>query len=79
VIDTTIVAAHNEAFAKTGYAASSCKAVADINMPNNDDNVLMINAATMVSAQWWGPNFWVPLFPTMTPSLSDYPILKDLT
>jgi hypothetical protein len=58
VIDTTIVAAYNEAFAKTGYAASSCKAVADINMPNNDDNALMINAATMVSAQWWGPNFW---------------------
>jgi hypothetical protein len=62
VIDTTIVAAFNEAFADTGYAASSFEVVADINMPNNDADALMINAATIVSAKldwkWWGPNFW---------------------
>jgi hypothetical protein len=59
VIDTTIVAAYNEAFAKTGYAISSFEVVADINMPNNNDNALMANTATMVSAQWWsGRNFW---------------------
>jgi hypothetical protein len=73
VIDTTIVAASQRGIRQDRYAASSFKAVADINMPNNDDNALMINAATMVSAQWWGPNLaGVPLvFPTMTPSLSD--------
>jgi hypothetical protein len=80
VIDTTIVAAYNEAFTKTGYATSSFKVVADIKMPNNDDNALMINAATMVSAQWWGPNFWpgcrwCPNDDAIT--LSNYPILKD--
>ena len=72
VIDTAIVAAYNEAFAETGYAASSFKAVGDMNMSNDDDNTLMVNAATMISAQWetkasvsgsnnvgrWSPNFW---------------------
>jgi hypothetical protein len=58
VIDTTIVAAYNRAFAKTEDAASSFEVVADIHMPNNDANALMINAATIVSAKWWGPNFW---------------------
>jgi hypothetical protein len=58
VIDTTIIAAYNEAFAKTGYAAGSFEVVADMKMPNNDADALMINTVTIVSAQWWGPNFW---------------------
>jgi hypothetical protein len=81
VIDTTILAAYNEAFAKTGYAASSFKAVADIKMPNNDDNALMVNAATMVSAQWWwGRNFWPGCRwcpDDDATALSDYPILEE--
>jgi hypothetical protein len=47
-----MLSAYNEVFAKTGYATISFEVVADIHMPINDANALMI------TVQWWVPNFW---------------------
>jgi hypothetical protein len=60
--------------------ASSLEAVADINMPDGDDNALMINDAAMVFARWGDPNFWPGCRLGANDdaiTLNNSPILKD--
>jgi hypothetical protein len=42
---------------ETGHTTRSFEVVADISMPNNDDNTLRINDATILSARFT-PSFW---------------------
>jgi hypothetical protein len=64
---------------KAGHTASSFEVVADVNMPNDDDDALMIDAATMVFAQFTPSSLpgyrWYPNDDTV--ALNDVSIIKD--